>query len=93
MRVTRPSVEKIAAARWWAWDGGLAGSAYSVSAILLAGRPGAATLMALVLTGQLVASVILDHFGWVGFEVQTASAGRIVSCFLMLAGLACTSVF
>jgi transporter family-2 protein len=38
-------------------------TAYGVAAILLAGCLGTATLMALVLTGQLVASVVLDHFG------------------------------
>lgn len=92
-RVTWPSGEKIAAAPWWAWTGGLAGSVYGIAAILLAGRLGAATLMALVLTGQLVTSVILDHFGWVGFDVHAASVGRIVGCLLLLAGLACISIF
>lgn len=93
MRISWPSFEKMGAVPWWAWFGGLAGSAYGVAAILLAGRLGAATLMALVLTGQLVASVILDHFGWVGFEVHPASIGRIAGCLLMLAGLACISMF
>jgi transporter family-2 protein len=32
---------------------------------------GAATLTALVVTGQLICSVILDHFGWLSFDVHS----------------------
>ena len=76
-RVSRPAVGKMAGAPWWAWLGGLAGAVYGVAAILLASRLGAATLMALVVTGQLLCSVLLDHFGWVGFEVHPAGWGRL----------------
>jgi transporter family-2 protein len=42
--------------------------------------------LALVVTGQLVSSVVLDHFGWVGFTEHTAGLGRIAGCVLMMAG-------
>ena len=54
--------------------------------MLLARELGAATLTALVVTGQLLCSVVLDHFGWVGFTEHAASIGRIVGCLLMVAG-------
>ena len=57
-----------------------------VAAVLLARELGAATLMSLVVTGQLICSVVLDHFGWVGFTEHAAGMGRIVGCLLMLAG-------
>jgi transporter family-2 protein len=47
---------------------------------------GAATLTALMVTGQLVCSVVLDHFGWVGFTEHAAGIGRIVGCLFMVTG-------
>ena len=92
-RVSWPAVGKMAGVPWWAWVGGLAGAVYGVAAIMLANRLGAATLMALVVAGQLVCSVLLDHFGWIGFEVHPAGWGRIIGCLLMLVGFALIARF
>jgi bacterial/archaeal transporter family-2 protein len=59
-----------------------------LAAILLASQMGAATLTALVVTGQLICSVILDHFGWLSSDAHPASVGRIAGCALMMIGLA-----
>jgi len=85
-RVSWPAIGKMAGAPWWAWLGGLAGAVYGVAAILLARSLGAATLMALVVSGQLLCSVLLDHFGWIGFETHPASWGRLIGCVLMVLG-------
>lgn len=92
-RVSWPPMERIAQAPWWAWIGGLAGVACGIAAILLANRLGAATLMALVVTGQLVCSVLVDHYGWIGFEPHPAGWGRIIGCVLMIAGFALIAKF
>ena len=49
--------------------------------------------MALVVTGQLLCSVLLDHFGWVGFEIHPAGWGRIIGCLLLVAGFALVARF
>ncbi|MEJ7608150.1 MAG: DMT family transporter [Bryobacteraceae bacterium] len=59
-----PSLSQAAGVPWWGWIGGLFGALYGFTAILLASQMGAATLTAVVVTGQIVASVILDHYGW-----------------------------
>jgi transporter family-2 protein len=82
-----PSLDKLSGVPWWAWIGGLAGAVYGLTAILLAYRLGAATLMASVVTGQVVASVLLDHFGWLGFEVHAASVWRLLGAVLMIIGV------
>jgi transporter family-2 protein len=92
-RVSWPALGKATGVPWWAWLGGLAGAVYGVAAILLASSLGAATLMALVVTGQLLCSVLLDHFGWVGFEVHPAGWGRLAGCALMVAGFALIARF
>ena len=88
-----PAGEQFANAPWWAWAGGLFGVAYGLSSVLLAKQMGAATLMALVMTGQLVCSVLLDHYGWVGFDVHAAGLGRIIGCVLMVVGLFCIAKY
>jgi transporter family-2 protein len=85
-RTPWPSLSSLAGAPWWAWLGGALGAVYAVATVLLARELGAATLTALVVTGQLVCSVVLDHFGWVGFTEHAAGLGRIVGCALMVAG-------
>ena len=85
-RVPVPAVERMAGAPWTAWLGGLLGAAYAFTVVVLARELGAATLTVLVVTGQLVCSVVLDHFGLLGFEVHVASAGRLAGCALMMAG-------
>jgi len=71
----------------WQLTGGLLGATYIVAAVILAPRLGAATLIASVVLGQLVASLTLDHFGWIGFPVHSASLPRIAGAVLVLAGV------
>ena len=85
-RTPWPSLPSVAAAPWWGWLGGLLGAVYAVTTVLLARELGAAPLTALIVTGQLVCSVVLDHFGWLGFSEHAAGLGRIVGCLLMVAG-------
>jgi bacterial/archaeal transporter family-2 protein len=85
-RTPWPSLATLAGAPWWAWLGGVLGAVYAVAVVLLARQLGAAPLTALIVTGQLVCSVVLDHFGWVGFTEHAAGIGRIVGCLLMVAG-------
>jgi transporter family-2 protein len=88
-----PPLERFGDAPWSAWIGGLLGAVYAVVTVLLARDLGAATLTALVVTGQLVCSVVLDHFGWIGFELHAASPWRIAGCALMVVGLVLISRF
>lgn len=86
-QVPIPSGAKAFQTPWWGWLGGLFGAVYGLTAIVLASQLGAATLTALVVTGQLICSVILDHFGWLSFDVHPASWPRIAGCALMVIGL------
>jgi bacterial/archaeal transporter family-2 protein len=85
-RTPWPSPPSIAGAPWWGWLGGVLGAVYAVGTVLLARELGAASLTAVVVTGQLICSIILDHFGWVGFTEHAAGIGRIVGCLLMVVG-------
>jgi transporter family-2 protein len=67
--------------------GGLLGRVYIVAAIVLAPRLGAATLVAALVAGQMVASLPIDHFGWVGFAVHPVSPLRILGAVLVGGGV------
>lgn len=79
---------KAAQAPWWAWLGGMCGAISLLSQPLAAPRLGAAIYVGLLVTASSVASVIADHFGWLGFDQGGASFGRIAGCAIMVAGIA-----
>jgi transporter family-2 protein len=85
-RTPIPSMGRALAAPWTAWLGGALGAAYAVTVVVLARELGATTLTALVVTGQLMCSVALDHYGLLGFEVHAVAPGRLAGCLLLLAG-------
>ena len=78
---------RLGSAPWWVWMGGILGANYVLMAIILAPRLGAATLIGLTVTGQMISSVVLDHFGLIGFPLHPVSLGRIVGAALLLAGV------
>src|SRR5829696_8795562 len=49
---------------------------------------GVATLFAFILAGQAVASLAVDHFGWVGFDENPITPGRLLGMALVAAGVA-----
>src|SRR5919201_5152029 len=73
-------------APWWVWTGGLLGAFYVLGSIVTAPKLGAATLVALILAGQAVSSLAVDHFGWVGFEEQPISVLRVAGVVLLAGG-------
>jgi transporter family-2 protein len=88
-----PSAYRLGNTPWWVWIGGLLGAFYVAGSIVTAPKLGAATLIALVVAGQTVASLLIDQFGWVGFAERHISPGRIAGMVLVLGGVALVRVF
>jgi bacterial/archaeal transporter family-2 protein len=88
-----PSWSRVGDAPWWVWLGGALGAFYVVGSIVSAPKLGAATLIGLIVAGQAMASVLVDHFGWVGFEPKPISAGRLVGMGLVGAGVVLVRIF
>jgi transporter family-2 protein len=88
-----PSVSRLGHAPWWVWVGGAFGAFYVAGSIVAAPRLGAATLVAAIIAGQSLASVVVDHFGWVGFEPKHVSAGRLAGVVLVGAGVVLVRIF
>lgn len=67
--------------------GGLFGALFVGSSIMLIPKLGATTLMASFVTGQLLMSLVLDHYGWFGVTAQSISFQRVAGVILLFTGL------
>jgi bacterial/archaeal transporter family-2 protein len=83
-----PSTEKLGAAPWWVWVGGCLGAFYVLGSVVTAPKLGAAAFFVFILAGQAVASLAVDHFGWVGFDESPITPGRLLGIALVAAGVA-----
>ena len=72
---------------WWAWLGGAVSVVSTVIALIIVHRMGSALFTGASITASLITSMLLDHFGLIGFRQHTASPARIAGCALMIAGL------
>lgn len=86
-RIPLPSLTTIGGHPWWIWIGGCLGAFFVTSTIILVPKLGAATMVALILAGQMFASLLFDHFGLLGYPLHPASLGRIVGVVLLCAGI------
>ncbi len=63
---------------WWVWaGGGLLGAAAVVAALVAIPKSGAALVITATVLGQLIAALILDHFGWLGLPRIPINPWRI----------------
>ncbi len=66
--------------------GGFMGAFFVASAVVIAPVLGAGTMMCWMIAGQMAASILLDHFGLIGYAVRDASPMRIFGVLLVVAG-------
>jgi len=78
---------KVGQAPWWAFFGGALGAVYVTVALIAVRTLGASGLTAVVITGQLLISVVIDRFGLLGIARSPIGAGRILGLVLLAAGV------
>ncbi len=81
-----PRMTGIGGLPWWAWTGGLCGAVVLSATTTIAPRLGTAGMIALVMFGQVVCSLALDHFGLFGLTTQPITAKRFAAAALLLIG-------
>ena len=67
-------------------SGGAIGALFVLSAIYLVPKLGSTGWIALIVTGQLLASLFFDHIGLFGLNVKTLNAARVIGALLLLCG-------
>lgn len=70
-----------------AWLGGVMGAFFVASAVVLVPRIGVALTFSLVIAGQWLAALIIDHFGLLGVPERPISVLRIVGAVMITIGI------
>lgn len=88
-----PPLGKVASGPWWLWTGGLLGACIVAASLFLVSRLGSGVLFALLVTGQMFAALVMDHYGVLGLPVHHVNGQRVLGVVLLLAGVALIRVF
>lgn len=71
---------------WYLYLGGILGTVIVVAPILLVPRIGTTATLSAIVVGQLVAALVIDHFGLFGMPRIEVTLARILGLVLLLAG-------
>ena len=88
-RPATPSAAVLRETPWWNWIGGPLGALIVLAGAALTQKLGAAPFIALVVGGQLLCSLLLDHFALLGLSEQPVTPGRVLGALLVVAGVLC----
>ena len=71
---------------WYMLGSGVLGLILYLSLSQTIPKLGATTAITLIIIGQLVAGITIDHFGAFGTPIRTLDLSRILACGLLLSG-------
>ncbi|MDQ3732092.1 MAG: DMT family transporter, partial [Pseudomonadota bacterium] len=83
----RGTLSNASAAPLWAWIGGILGAAWVLIAVVAVPKVGAALTIAAVVFGQLLGSLLLDTFGWLGAPRIPLNSWRVAGAALLFIGV------
>jgi transporter family-2 protein len=86
--ISLPPFAQIEQIPWYFWIGGILGTIYLTTTIILPLLLGAATMIRLIVAGQMLALIALDNFGLVGFPVHPLSFWRAIGAILLIVAVA-----
>ncbi len=72
----------------WQLVGGFIGAIWVAVSAITVGRIGAGVVASAAITGQLICSLFVDQFGWVGVEQEPITVLRLVGAALLVTGTA-----
>lgn len=88
----RPSVAGLRRAPWWSFLGGFVGAWYIASSVYFISVLGATLTMGLVLGGQTLASLLIDHYGFLGVQQRKLGGRRLLAAAAVLVALGLLAV-
>jgi transporter family-2 protein len=89
IRPSAPSADALRQTPWWNWIGGPLGALIVLAGATLVSELGAALFIASVVAGQLLCSLLLDHFALLGLPEQPLTPGRMIGALLVVTGVVC----
>ncbi len=70
-----------------AWTGGLLGAYVVTAVILLVPRMGVALTFSLIISGQMLITLVLDHYGLLGVPMRAVNLPRVLGVLFIIAGV------
>ena len=84
---TLQTANNIKNTSWWMFIGGLLGAFYIFTTIFTSPKIGFANMFSLVICGQIVLTVIFDHFGLLGNEIHLLTPIKTLGVILLILGV------
>jgi transporter family-2 protein len=85
-----PTFAALAGQPLWKFAGGFLGAAFVFGTVFLAPRIGLLSLIVLVIAGQLLTSMAIDHFGLINMAARKVSSVRIAGVSVVVLGVLVT---
>ncbi len=76
----------LVAVPWWVYLSGVFGAIFVGAGVAIAPVTGALLFFVCIVAGQLIGSMVCDHFGAFGLQVRQISPARIAGVALVLGG-------
>ena len=86
-RVEWPAVQGLGAVPWWMWSGGVLGAFFVAVTVIVARELGAVSMLSLLIAGQMVAALLVDHYGVIGFPQSPVTPVRLLGAALLVVGV------
>lgn len=83
---TIPSLSQYSDISWYKYTGGLLGAFVVTVTLIAVAQIGAGNMFVLVVAGQLITAVIMDHFGVLGLQPNPVSIQKFCGICLLVAG-------
>jgi bacterial/archaeal transporter family-2 protein len=89
----RDALGRLDRVPWWVFIGGICNALFLVTTLLVTKKLGSATFTTIVVVAATVTSLLLDHFGLLGFEVRQATTLRLVGGAFAIGGVVLIALF
>ena len=81
------SLAGVTDAKAWQLTGGLLGALFVFGTTFLAPRIGVAKMVALIIAGQVLVSLLIDQQGWLGLAMRELTPVRVGGALLVVVGV------
>ncbi len=81
-----PALRDFTEISWYKYIGGFLGAFVVYAVIISVHRIGAADMFILIVAGQLITAVIMDHYGLLGLKMNPITMQKLLGVLLVVAG-------
>lgn len=92
-RPSLPTIQDLTNAPKTVWLGGVIATIYIIAIVIVTPRLGVGLTTGLILGGQILMALILDHFGAFGNPQHSLTLGRVVGLGMMIGGITAIKLY